>query len=147
MNNLECRALASQLSGIQYGRISKGVRPFYFLKMAKRKLSDREKVYWRADFRRINQLPIPNGKREHLPNTTAALWAANGYFSIQADFERKDGIWRCVSSSHSWVKKTPLSHLKNELLKRGFTYSWNQKLDPSAVTVGQVSDLEIAGTT
>jgi hypothetical protein len=52
------------------------------------------------------------------------LKARNEFMEVTAVFEGRGQTWRCVEASVPWVKATPFRDLKNDLLRRGFTWEW-----------------------
>lgn len=91
--------------------------------------------------------PRPNGTHcsggpVYLPPMDLKLVARNEFFSAEALWRRRDGIWMCVSADFKlgWMKgMTDRLAAKFELIRRGCNYAWLQPPQPDPLAC-EVSD-------
>lgn len=106
--------------------------------------------YWfkqRQEFRELQRLNASVPVRK-LWKRTKILTAWNEYSSGQAIFESYGMGWRCVEAGKwlSWMKITPNTQLKVELLKRGMRWVWSNEFSDSAPPMSRGSDSAGEGT-
>lgn len=80
---------------------------------------------WRRYVEEPVPQPEPSGYRH--PDTFKTLTAHNEFMTGTATFQRKSGLWRCISVSKelSWLRDIPFDGIKLELLRRGFEWEWS----------------------
>lgn len=79
----------------------------------------------RRTFYGRRSIDIPQGGRP-APEITRQLLAHSEFFSGEATWRRAGNIWTCVAATESlaWMRRTPFAQIKNELLKRGYSWEW-----------------------
>ena len=83
---------------------------------------------------------IPKGGRPP-PDVTRHLVARSEFFNGEATWRRRDNVWSCVAATESlaWMRRTPFDQIKNELLKRGYSWEWLPEIGRGTATVGEAA--------